>query len=887
MEPTKKYTSKAHWAGYIALVLVVTVIALSNGHPRAAVCSPKKIVVLGSSTAAGTGANPATQSWANRYSAYLVNANAGNSLINLAVPGYTTYDILPTGSPAVQDRPAPDPSHNITAAFANNPNAIIVNMPTNDAANGYTIAEQQTNYQSLANAAQAAGIPIWFTTTQPRNASDTVLTNLMTMRDWITSTYGTYALDFWTTVANADGTINDTYSYGDGIHLNNQGHDVLYNRVLTRDILAELCASTANVAPTVNAGADQAITLPTNSVTLTGTATDSDGSVASYAWSEVSGGAATITTPTSATTTVTGLVQGVYTFRLTATDDQGASTSDDVIITVNPQAQPTTRKYLLDFGSTNTTATGWNNITGTAIGGTIALKDSTNAASGISIQVTDAFLGINTGGTTASTLYPSTATSDSFFVGSLNGATDNQGIIRLSGLNNSAQYKLRFYGSRTASDTAARIAVYTVAGQSYQLQATNNVNNYIDSASLTPTNGALDITVTKTSTSGYGYLGVLEITETSGSGVIQNNPPTANAGIDQTITLPTSSVTLAGTGTDTDGTIASYTWSKVSGGAATITNAASQNTSVTGLAQGSYTFRLTVTDNAGATATDDMLVTVNGAANVPPTVSLTTPANNATFTAPASITISASASDSDGTISKVEFYNGTTLLGTAAVAPYTFSWTNVAAGTYTLSAKATDNSGATTTSSTISVTVNVQSGSSIRKFLLDFGSTNTTATGWNTISNPAVGSAVALKDGTGAATTVTEQVTDAFLSINTGGTTSSTLYPSTATSDSFFIGSLNGATDNQATVRIAGLNSNYHYTFRFYGSRVASDTANRTTIYSIGANQYQLQTTNNVNNYIEATNVVPVGGIVDIQITKPTASTYGYLGVLEINEFAN
>gem|GEM_PF-1823848 len=95
---------------------------------------------------------------------------------------------------------------------------------------------------------------------------------------------------------------------------------------------------------------------------------------------------------------------------------------------------------------------------------------------------------------------------------------------------------------------------------------------------------------------------------------IPNVPPTANAGTDQTITLPTSQVTLSGSGTDTDGTIASYSWSKVSGGAATITSPSSATTTVTGLAAGVYVFRLTVTDNNGSTGTDDVQVTVTQAA---------------------------------------------------------------------------------------------------------------------------------------------------------------------------------------------------------------------------------------------------------------------------------
>src|SRR6266487_1361668 len=87
-----------------------------------------------------------------------------------------------------------------------------------------------------------------------------------------------------------------------------------------------------------------------------------------------------------------------------------------------------------------------------------------------------------------------------------------------------------------------------------------------------------------------------------------------------------------------------------------------------------------------------------------PTVSITSPANGATFTAPASIPITASASESAGSISKVEFFNGATLLGTATSSPYTFTWSSVPAGTYSLTAEAFDASGATATSSAVSVT---------------------------------------------------------------------------------------------------------------------------------------------------------------------------------------
>ncbi|MRX65950.1 Ig-like domain-containing protein [Maribacter luteus] len=90
----------------------------------------------------------------------------------------------------------------------------------------------------------------------------------------------------------------------------------------------------SNAAPTVSAGSDIVITLPMNSVTLNGSATDSDGTIQSYLWEKEYGGTATITDPSSASTMVTGLEEGEYEFRLTATDDDLASGTATVMVVV-------------------------------------------------------------------------------------------------------------------------------------------------------------------------------------------------------------------------------------------------------------------------------------------------------------------------------------------------------------------------------------------------------------------------------------------------------------------------------------------------------------------------------------------------------------------------
>lgn len=105
----------------------------------------------------------------------------------------------------------------------------------------------------------------------------------------------------------------------------------------------------------------------------------------------------------------------------------------------------------------------------------------------------------------------------------------------------------------------------------------------------------------------------------------------------------------------------------------------------------------------GLDVTPGSVVVISLAASV--STSLTTPTHGETFVAPAAIPLAADASSANGTIAKVEFFNGETKLGEVTTSPYSFTWSNVAAGNYTLTARATDNDGAATTSAAVNITV--------------------------------------------------------------------------------------------------------------------------------------------------------------------------------------
>jgi len=115
-------------------------------------------------------------------------------------------------------------------------------------------------------------------------------------------------------------------------------------------------------------------------------------------------------------------------------------------------------------------------------------------------------------------------------------------------------------------------------------------------------------------------------------------------------------------------------------------------------------------DNNG-TRRDYFTLLKGGSSNAAPTVSISSPSSGATFTAPANITVEAAASDSDGSVSHVDFYAGSTLVGSDTSSPYSVTWSSVAAGSYSLTAVAFDNAGASRTSTAIPISVQTAGGS--------------------------------------------------------------------------------------------------------------------------------------------------------------------------------
>lgn len=188
---------------------------------------------------------------------------------------------------------------------------------------------------------------------------------------------------------------------------------------------------------------------------------------------------------------------------------------------------------------------------------------------------------------------------------------------------------------------------------------------------------------------------------------VANKVPVAQAGSDVTLKLPSNSVELNGSSSsDADGTISKYSWTKVSGPSQfSISNAAGAKPVVSNLVAGTYVVNLTVTDNSGAQASDQLTITVQTATNISPAVSS---GNDVSVTLPTrTVTVSGTASDVDGSI--------TSLRWTKTSGPNSFSIpyptslstkiNDLSEGIYIFRLTATDNSGASSFDE-IKITVN-------------------------------------------------------------------------------------------------------------------------------------------------------------------------------------
>lgn len=348
----------------------------------------KKVVWLGSSSTAGSNATVIDSAMIGRWTAFVNTHGLTSSITNLALAGMSVFQAMPSSYTPTGIQDAPDTARNITKALSLNPDLIAVWYGSNDY-DALTVPEVMFAFRTIYNTAKDANKEIYFFTAQPRPAfGDAGELRLREISDSILADpiLAPLAVDVQYSLTDWDG-ITPLYGDADGIHQTNTGHRVAGNGAISRNFFSTYATSTsvitspnnasttitglingehkflgvvtdskgqtsyvvttinvttvANNAPVANAGIDQVITLPVTTTTLNGSgSTDNDGTITSYAWTKISGpGTQSMPNPNEAVVNVSGLQQGIYLFQLLVTDDDGATDTDTIQVTVN--ANPT------------------------------------------------------------------------------------------------------------------------------------------------------------------------------------------------------------------------------------------------------------------------------------------------------------------------------------------------------------------------------------------------------------------------------------------------------------------------------------------------------------------------------------------------------------------
>lgn len=390
------------------------------------------------------------------------------------------------------------------------------------------------------------------------------------------------------------------------------------------------------------AGPDQTIQLPTNSVTLNGSATvDPNGALTGIGWTKISGPATgTITNSKALTTTVTGLTEGTYQFRLTVLNSQSVPSSDTMVVTVKAAPKPSAPRDVAKAGPDQTIQLPTNSVT---LNGSQSI-DPTGPLTGISWTKVSG----PTGGTITNS-------------GSL--TTTVTGLV-------AGTYEFRLTVQNSESVPSSDNVVITVqpavqgpvtprdvakAGPDQTIQLPTNSVTLNGSQSIDPTGKLLGVDWKKLSGPNSGNITDPKALTTTVTGLTEGvyqfrllvynsqwvpsqdtvvitvkantspKPPesprdVAKAGPDQTIQLPTSSVTLNGTQSiDPNGALLGIDWKQLSGpSTSTITTPKALTTTVTGLTAGVYEFRLLVYNTQWVPSMDTVQITVKAATTPPP-----------------------------------------------------------------------------------------------------------------------------------------------------------------------------------------------------------------------------------------------------------------------------
>lgn len=326
-----------------------------------------------------------------------------------------------------------------------------------------------------------------------------------------------------------------------------------------------------NKKPSVEAGPDRSIVLPTNTLTLAGKASDADGKIVSYHWRKVSGAQSNFNNPYSPTVVANRLQEGTYVFRLTARDNKGAVSYDDVTVVVEKRGN--SNRPPKDNGKENkprNNKPSRKNAVPKVFAGPDRVMKLPNNSVTIRGEANDR------DGKIVSYQWEQT------YGGRVSFSGANTPTVTISNLQRGVHiFRLRV----TDNDGAVRDDYFKIT-----VHAADRNNNRAGRTATENTNS--------------------DRSASSERRVSSNARPNAYAGPDRVLDWPRNYLTIGGKAFDKDGEIVAYEWDKTYGKRASITGRETSEVRISNLQPGIYIFRFSATDDDGASKADYFKVTV-------------------------------------------------------------------------------------------------------------------------------------------------------------------------------------------------------------------------------------------------------------------------------------
>ena len=580
-----------------------------------------KVVGLGASTLAGYGISNPPDKLGNKIAAWLTNNTTGSNWINLAQNGFTSTNIQPA--------PTGTPGYNIDSAINARPDFIFVSLPSNDIGVGITISQTLANYRKIDTIAMNRGIPVFWETTQPRTAYNSVQqTQLKQLADSVRSIWpNRYVEGFIGLVdnnASSDAVIKPQYAQADQIHLNSDAVQLIASNLFSRwqNYFQSITGVTRYIIETSEDNTN---------------------------WSSFD----TITNPDTVKKVYNKTDSLLHYYRVQAVYSNGTRSPYSNVSTLYSSNNPPTyvvSRILTDLGgdgintrNSSNVADGkptpspdnsgkyWNNWYGTGLdsgfisGSTISnLITTDNLPTTISFHLlgnpvntffaSNPTRGLNFNGfNVAVGDYPLEAAYDNMY---LNNTVNPNGIIlRIKGLTKTKFYSLKLWGARLDNsifprtlETRLRAESWSIAksfNTRYNTFGTPNYNNAIFYNNITAVD-SIDLYLRTGEGSSNAHLSLIDI------GITDTIVPVPTMKLkDSSTSLPKDSIWFMQNINTNGSTITTYKWTQLRGpNTSVIVNAETLSPLIKNLIIGTYCYRLSVITSTGYELVDTVHLTV-------------------------------------------------------------------------------------------------------------------------------------------------------------------------------------------------------------------------------------------------------------------------------------